>query len=182
MFQKIKVLGASLITILSLSGAVVFAQESQPATTSTPGVQQPQNQGDRIERRRVRRHQRKRTMGALRQLNLTDQQKEQARAIRRANFETNKTQREELRQLQEKSRAGTLTESDKARAKELREQIRQSRQNARSQMASLLTSEQKTKLDEMIKNRREQRSRFGRGRRPGRTQPGSATQNPTNPS
>ena len=39
MFQKIKVLGASLVTILALSGAVVVAQESQPAATA-PAAQQ----------------------------------------------------------------------------------------------------------------------------------------------
>jgi hypothetical protein len=49
-------------------------------------------------------------------------------------------------------------------------------------MASLLTAEQKTKLDEMIKNRREHR-RSERGRRPGRTKPSApTTQNPTTPS
>jgi Spy/CpxP family protein refolding chaperone len=176
MLQKIKVIGAGLITILSLSGAIVVAQETQTGT-ATPGVQQPGNRGERFQRRRMRRHERGR---ALRELNLTDQQKEQARAIRRANFESNKTQREELIQLREKWRAGTLSEADKARAKELRGQLRQSRQNARTQMAGLLTTEQKTRLDEMIKTRRERRGRFGRGRRPGLTQP--TTQNPTNPS
>jgi Spy/CpxP family protein refolding chaperone len=182
MFQKIKVLGASLVIVLSLSGAVVVAQESQPATTA-PAVQQTRNRGDRLERRRMRRDQRRRALGAMRQLNLTDQQKEQARAIRRAAFESNKSLREEFAQLREKRRAGTLTESDKTRAQELRRQLHESRQSARSQMASFLTAEQKTRLDEMIKNRRERRGRFGRGKRPGRTQPGaSATQNPMTPS
>jgi Spy/CpxP family protein refolding chaperone len=181
MFQKIKVLGASLVAVLSLSGSVVVAQESKPANTA-PVVQQTRDLGDRLERRRMRRHQR-RAMGAMRELNLTDQQKEQARAIRRANFESNKSLREEFAQLREKRRAGTLTESDKTRALELRRQLRESRQSARSQMASVLTTEQKTKLDEMIKNRRERRDRFGRGRRPGGQQPGaSAPQNPTSPS
>jgi Spy/CpxP family protein refolding chaperone len=176
MLQKLKVIGASLITILTLYGAAVVAQETQ-AGTATAGAQQPRNRGERFERRRMRRLQRRR---GLRELNLTDQQKEQARAIRRANFESNKAQREELVQLREKFRAGTLSDADKARAKELREQLRQSRQNARTQMAGLLTTEQRTRLDEMIKSRRERRGRFGRGRRPGRTQP--TTQNPTTPS
>lgn len=182
MFQKIKVLGASLVTVLSLSGAVVLAQESQPANTA-PGVQQTRDRADRLERGRMRRQQRRRGLGAMRQLNLTDQQKEQARAIRRTTFESNKSLREEFAQLREKRRAGTLTDADKTRAQELRRQLRESRQSARSQMASLLTTEQKTRLDEMIKNRREHRERFGRGRRPGRQQPGTpAPQNPTTPS
>ncbi len=176
MLKKIKVMGASLITILSLSGAVVVAQETQTGTASA-GAQQPRNRAERFERRRMRRLQRGHGLG---ELNLTDQQKEQARAIRRANFENNKAQRQELVQLREKWSAGTLSDADKARAKELRAQLRESRQSARTQMASLLTTEQKTKLDEMIKNRRERRGRFGRGQRPGRTAP--TTQNPTTPS
>jgi Spy/CpxP family protein refolding chaperone len=182
MFQKSKVPGASLVIVLSLSGAVVVAQESQPGTT-TPAVQQTRDRGDRLEHRRMRRHQRRRGLGAMRQLNLTDQQKEQARAIRRTTFESNKSLREEFAQLREKRHAGTLTESDTTRAQELRRQLHESRQSARSQMASLLTTEQKIRLDEMIKNRRERRDRFGRGSRPGRQQPGaSAPQNPTTPS
>lgn len=179
MFHKIKIGAVSLLTVLSLSGAVVVAQEPQTKTAAAPGVQQTRNRGDRLERRRMRRHKRQRAFGAIRQLNLSDQQKEQVRAVRRSIFESNKTQREELRQLGEKRGAGTLSESDKARAQELRRQLQESRQNARTQMASLLTAEQKTKLDEMIKNRREHR-RSGRGRRPGRTTP--TTQNPTTPS
>jgi Spy/CpxP family protein refolding chaperone len=174
MFQKIKILGASLVTVFSLSGAVVVAQ--QPATNAAPGVQQPGLRGDRIERRRMRGNQRRRALGAMRELNLTDQQKEQARAIRRANFESNKTQREELAKLRQQRREGTLSEADQARAKELRRQLHESRLNARTQMASLLTAEQKTKLEEMRQTRRERR---GRGKRPGRTQPGSLNENPT---
>ena len=166
MFQKINILGASLVTVLTLSGVVAVAQQSQPST-DTPGVQRPGNRGDRMGRRRMRRQQRQRARAGLRQLNLTDQQKEQARAIRQANFQSNKAQREELLQLREKARAGTLSEADRARAQELRRQLQESRKNARTQMASLLTAEQKAKLEEMRKNRREHRER--RGKRPGRT-------------
>lgn len=176
MFQKIKMVGASLLTVLSLSGAVVVAQESQTKTDVASGVQQPRNRGNRSERRR--RNKRGRALGAIRQLNLTDQQKAQVKAVRRSIFDSNKAQRAELMQLREKRRAGTFSESDKARAQELRRQLHESRQNARTQMASLLTAEQKTKLDEMIKNRREHRG-SGRGRRPGRTPPAtSPNQNP----
>lgn len=169
MFQKIKILGLSLATVLSFSGAVIVAQDPQPKADAA-GMQPRRNRGDRLERRRLRRHQRQRALSGLRQLNLTDQQQEQARAIRLATFESSKSQREELMQLGEKRRTGTFSESDRARAQELRRQLQESRQKARTQMASLLTPEQRTQLDEMIKNRREHR-RSGRGRRPARTQP-----------
>ena len=165
MFQKVMILTASLITVLALSGTII-AQESQGSTSNTPQVQK-RNRGDRMERRGMRRQMKRRARAGLRALDLTDQQREQARAIRRANFDGNKAQREELMQLRRKAQDGTLSEQDKTRAKELRTQLHESRKNARTQMAGLLTAEQKTKLDEMIKNRREHRGRFGRrGRSP----------------
>ena len=161
MFEKIRLSSAALIAVLSVSGAVVVAQDQQPATTGTPQIQK-QNRGDRLGRRGKRRHMRGEKLGrGLRGLDLTDQQKEQARAIRRANFESHKAQIEELKQLRQKGREG-LSDADKTRAKELHKQLRESRLNARNQMSSLLTAEQKTKLEERMKNRRERRERFGR--------------------
>ena len=161
MVQKIGFSGAALIAVLSVSGAVVLAQEQQAPTIGTPGIQK-QNRGDRLERRGKRRHMRGERLGrGLRGLDLTDQQREQARAIMRANFESNKAQIEELKQLRQKGR-DALSDADKARAKELHNQLRESRLNVRSQVSSLLTAEQKTKLEETKKNRRERRERFGR--------------------
>jgi Spy/CpxP family protein refolding chaperone len=161
MFQKIRLSGAALIAVLSVSGAVVVAQEQQAPTTSAPGIQQ-RNRGDRLARRGKRRQMRgERLSGGLRGLDLTDQQREQARAIMRANFESNKAQIEELKQLRQKGREA-LTDADKARAKELHKQLHDSRLNARGQLSALLTAEQKLKLEERMKNRRENRERFGR--------------------
>jgi Spy/CpxP family protein refolding chaperone len=160
MFEKRRLSGAALVAVLSVSGAVVMAQEQQAPTTAAPGIQK-QNRGDRMKRRGKGRHLRRAGFRGLRGLNLTDQQKEQARAIMRANFENNKAQIQELKQLRQKGRAA-LSDADKARAKELRKQLRESRLSARNQMALLLTAEQKTQLEEMRKNRRERRERFGR--------------------
>lgn len=161
MFEKIRLSSAALIAVLSVSGAVVVAQDQQPPTTGTPQIQK-QNRGDRLGRRGKRRQMRgQRLRAGLRGLDLTDQQREQARAIMRANFEGNKAQIEELKQLRQKGREG-LTDADKARAKELHNQLRESRLSARNQVSSLLTAEQKTKLEERQKNRRERRERFGR--------------------
>ena len=146
--------------MLGTCSVAALAQET-PAPPNAPNVQQPQR--ERLGGRRMRRHARMRMFGALRQLNLTDAQKQQAQTIMRANFDSTKAQRQELAQLRRKFRDGTLTDDEKAKAKELRQQLHSSRQNTRTQLAALLTSEQKTKLDEMIKNRRENRGdRFGR--------------------
>ena len=161
MFEKIRLSSAALIAVLSVSGAVVVAQDPQAPTTGTPQIQK-QNRGDRPGRRGKRRQMRRQRLGGgLRGLDLTDQQKEQARAIMRANFESHKAQIEELKQLRQKGRAG-LSDADKARAKELHKQLRESRLSARNQLSSLLTAEQKTKLEERMKNRRERRERSGR--------------------
>ena len=162
MFEKIRLSSAALIAVLSVSGAVVVAQDQQAPTTGTPQIQK-QNRGDRLGRRGKRRHMRSQKLGGggLRGLDLTDQQREQARAIMRANFESHKAQIEELKQLRQKGRTA-LSDADKARAKELHNQLRESRLSARNQMSSLLTAEQKTKLEERMKNRRERRERFGR--------------------
>src|SRR6185295_15152571 len=101
MFQKVMILTASLITVLALSGTII-AQESQGSTSNTPQVQK-RNRGDRMERRGMRRQMKRRARAGLRALDLTDQQREQARAIRRANFDGNKAQREELMQLRRKA-------------------------------------------------------------------------------
>ena len=160
MFEK-RLLGAvALIAVLGVSGVVVVAQQQEAPTTAAPGIQK-QNRGDRMKRRGKGRHTRRAGLRGLRGLDLTDQQKEQARAIMRANLENNKAQIDELKQLRQKGREA-LSDTDKARAKELRKQLRNSRLNAQSQIASLLTAEQKTKLEEMQKNRRDRRERFGR--------------------
>lgn len=160
MFEK-RLLGAvALIAVLSVPGVVVVAQQQQGPTAAAPGIQK-QNRGDRMKRRGKGRHMRRAGLRGLRELDLTDQQKEQARAIMRASFESNKAQIEELKQMRQKGREA-LTDADKARAKELRNQLRESRLNAQNQLSSLLTPEQKTKLEELQKNRRERRERSGR--------------------
>jgi hypothetical protein len=98
----------------------------------------------------------------IRELNLTDAQKQEAQALRWANFERNRVVREELRQMLQKRRQGTLSEADRTRARELRQQLQQSRQNMRGQVARLLTEQQRTRLREIRKNGRENRERFGR--------------------
>src|SRR2546423_15722814 len=100
----------------------------------------------------------------VRQLNLTDQQKQQMRSIRQA--QSTQAQREEMRQLMEKRRAGTLTAQDETRAKELRQQLMQSRQGVRTQMMNVLTAEQKAKLEEMIKTRRANHEKLNPRKRP----------------
>ena len=158
MMRKLTVLIGGLALTLG-SFVVAVGQEPQaPAASGTPNVRQRQR------RRAARRHfaRRRARLGAMRGLNLTDAQKQQAQSIMKANFESNKTLRDELHQLMQKRRQGTLSDIEQARGRELRKQLQESRKNARTQLAGLLTEEQKAKLEERRKNRRERRERFGR--------------------
>src|SRR5258707_10534133 len=144
MVKTTRAMIASLIFGLAF-GAVAFAQQTSPQTQNpTPGVPRPEGFGQMGERR------------ALRELNLTDAQKQQARTIIQSSFANPNTKatREELAKLRSQRRAGgTLTPEQIARAKELRKQFRESREGVRNQLAAILTPEQKTKLEEMIKTR-----------------------------
>ncbi|PYS25004.1 MAG: hypothetical protein DMF72_03210 [Acidobacteria bacterium] len=158
MFLRNKLTIAGLMFGL-VAGGSVFAQQAQPNNPATT-AQQPQRPA--FARRMMRRRARMGMFGALRQLNLTDQQKQQARSLMQTNSQSTQAQRRELRQLMEKRRAGTLDANDEARAKELRGQLMETRKATRTQLAALLTPEQKAKMEEMIKARRANHEHFGR--------------------
>src|SRR6266849_2031462 len=105
-------------------GAVAFAQQPAPQTQSpTPAVQQRQEFRQMAGRRGMRRRGMMGGVGVLRQLNLTDAQKQQARTIMQSNFANTKATREELAKLRSQRREGTPTPDQIARAKELRTQL-----------------------------------------------------------
>jgi Spy/CpxP family protein refolding chaperone len=156
--KKFAMLAGGLL--LMPSGFIVLAQQTQTPMTTAPTIQQRQRV--RAGRRMMMRRRARMREAALRQLNVTDAQKQQAQALRRENFERNRAVREELKQLLQKRRQGTLAEADQARARQLRQQLRESRLRTRAQIAGLLTEEQRTRWQEMRKNRRENRERFGR--------------------
>ena len=149
--------------ILGLAGGLVFAQQVQPNNPTT-GAQQPQRPA--FQRRMMRRRARMGAFRLFRQLDLTDQQKQQARSIVQTNSQNTQAQRQELRQLMQQRRAGTLDANGIARAKELRKQLMESRKSVHTQLAALLTAEQKAKLEEMKQARRANRQRL----RPGQLQ------------
>jgi Spy/CpxP family protein refolding chaperone len=145
------------LTIIALifaftSVGAVYAQQPQP---NGPAAGNPQARR-MMRRMMMRRRARLGAFRAFRQLNLTDQQRQQARSIRKSFGQSTQSQRQELRQLMQQRRAGTLTADNQARAMELRQQLMKGRQNMRTQLSALLTTEQKAKLDELIKARRAQ--------------------------
>jgi Spy/CpxP family protein refolding chaperone len=176
MFSRTKLTYAGLMLgLLTAFGAI--AQAQQPAT---------QNPTEGTERREGRSSRRGPGGGAfgpgvLRELNLTDEQKQQVRTIIQQSSESNKAVREELRQLGEKKRQGTLTSEEEARARTLHEQMRASMKETETKIAGLLTAEQKATAANLMKERKANHERFG-DRRRGPRGPGDApAQRPSNP-
>ena len=101
----------------------------------------------------------------LRQLDLTDAQRQQLRDVESRYAETFRTRREELRKLQEARRGGgALSAEQQARVRQLREEMRANADRMRGEIQNLLTAEQRTQ----IQQRREQMKQRGeqlRGRR-----------------
>jgi Spy/CpxP family protein refolding chaperone len=145
--------------MLGLAGGAAVAQQTGAANPAT-GAQQPR---PALQRRMMRRRARMGMFRGLRQLDLTDQQKQQARSIMQTNFQNTQAQRQELRQLMQQRRAGTLDANGTARAQELRKQLMESRKSTHAQLTALLTAEQKAKLEELKKMRRANHQRLRRG-------------------
>jgi protein CpxP len=152
----------SLITILGIIlaiGAVAVAQQT-PTQSPDAGAQFKRRserlaaKGEHRGRRGGMRH--RGGIGHLiRELNLTDEQRQQTRAIMQRRLEGTNSQREELFKLREKRIAGTFTADDEARAKALRQEMRASMEGVHAEMEGILTTEQKTKLEQLKQERKE---------------------------
>lgn len=171
MFLRRKLKSAGLaLGLLTAFGAVVSAQ--------TPSTQNPDAAAAQIRRGEGRGPRRGAGPGGnfgprlLQQLNLTDDQKKQIHSVIEQSFAGNKATREELRQLGEKRRQGTLSAEDQARAKTLHQQIRASMGDTETKIAAVLTAEQKAKAEQLVKERKAEFERFGGRRRGGQGQPG----------
>jgi len=144
-----------LLVILAF-GATICAQQ----TPSAEGGGQFKSRTERLAERGERRS-RHEGMGhrggmrhLIRELNLTDQQRQQARDIMRRRLQSTSAQREELFKLREQRIAGTLTSDDEARAKALRQEMRAGMEGTRAEMEGILTAEQKTKLEQLKQERK----------------------------
>ena len=179
MFLRTKLTYAGLmLALLTVFGAVAQAQQTQNSgpRTEAPG---PMGGGEGRGFGRGAGPGGSFGPGLLRELNLTDDQKQQVRSIIEQSLASNKAVREELQQLGEKRRQGTLTAEDQTRARTLHEQVRASMKETETKLAAILTVEQKAKAEELIKERRANHERFG-GRRRG--QPGQGNPPPQKPS
>jgi Spy/CpxP family protein refolding chaperone len=161
----------AVVGIVLACGMGAAAATTRDQSQTDPGQDETLRK-ERIERMQERREPREQRQGIaghremarhgemgrrMRELNLTEQQLEQRRAIMERRVESTKVQREELFRLGEKRRAGTLTAEDEARAKTLHQELRSSMESVRSEMDAVLTSEQKAKLEQLENERKQDR-------------------------
>lgn len=92
----------------------------------------------------------------LRQLNLTDAQKEQIKTIHESN-KPNQALFEEMRGLMLKRRDGSITEQEQNRVKEIRTQMRASAEQTHNAVLAVLTAEQRAQLEQLKQQKRERR-------------------------
>jgi len=167
MFLRRKLTVSALILGLGAGSATAWAQQSQsttPGASTQQPAQPPESAG--LPRRGERRRGKGGRQRALAEMNLTDGQKQQVRTIIQTQAQNTRPQREELRQLMQQWRTGTLTPEGQARAKDLRQQLMESRKGVHTRMQNVLTAEQKIKLKEMRELRRANHQRFGRRKPP----------------
>ena len=112
-------------------------------------------------------------LGVLRKLNLTEPQQQQLRALQAEHAQATQTQRDELRQLgQIRMQGGQLSAEQETRARELRQQLNDSTKALLGRASAILTPEQRTEFEGMMKER-QSRHEGGRGRRMPPTAPDS---------
>jgi periplasmic protein CpxP/Spy len=153
-----------------LIGSVLTLGLSMTFAAAAYAQQQPQDSGQQQEERWERRGERRRGMGKrghggvrrlFRELNLTEAQQQQLRAIEERYEASIRPQREEMRRLHE-SNQGELSEDVKARMQALRAEMRQAMTGLREEMLNVLTPEQRAHLEQLVKERK---ARRGEGRR-----------------
>lgn len=162
-----------LICLTLAFGAIAQGQQpSKPIPDSSTSEQRIRFRRGHIQNREGRneRHEFGRSRG-LPELSLTEDQQHLRRTIVERHLETIKSQRDELFKLREKRVQGSFTNEDAARAKALRQEIHDSRVRMHSEIETILTPEQRTKLEqsrtarearreEMRKRRDERRERL----------------------
>ncbi|PWT89326.1 MAG: hypothetical protein C5B55_11575 [Blastocatellia bacterium] len=152
-FGRLLLPGFALLVIL---GATATAQELQTQTPPQPNQSIDLGGMQRGIRRREMRMRRER-MAIARQLNLTDEQRRQAQAIRQRFIAATRPQREQLFQLREKRLAGTFSDQDMQLAMNVRREMRTAKLALRQEKLATLTMEQRTKLETLRQQRKELR-------------------------
>lgn len=157
--------GLTLGLVAGLTASSVFAQQSPPPTQddARPGHHDMEGRKGRMGRGHGERGRRggHRFGRLVRELNLTDAQREQLRAAGERNAEEFRTRRQEMRQLLDARRDGaTLTPEQQARVQALRTEFQASAARMENELLAILTPEQRTQLEQLRQQRKERRQEW----------------------
>jgi len=145
------------IGLIVLVGGSVLAQETVPKTPAT--VVDATQPGPGRQRRRALRKPLKDPVRreGLRQLKLSEEQRQQQRAILQRHLAATKAQREQLFQLRERRLEGSFTAEERARVRSIRQELRTALQGIRGEMRNTLTAEQRSQMEAFREERRQRR-------------------------
>jgi len=150
-----KLTGAIMaLALIATFGIATYAQQAAAPIKATPNAERPGM------REGGRQHRGKPLMRFIHELNLTDAQKDQARAIVQRFKASIEPQRQALRELHKQREEGTVTTEVRDRSMALRGEIREAMKGAHSELLTVLTTEQRAQYDQMVqqlKARREMR-------------------------
>lgn len=160
MKKLLTVAGLALGLLTSLGGAAQARQTQTAPQSDAPSAEQQQRRmgrrgfrGDRMGRRGGGHR-----LHGLRQLNLSDAQRQQIHTIRENTFERTRAQREELHQIfQQRRQGGTLTPEQEARARQLHDELQATRERVNTEILGVLTPEQRTQLEQQREQHKERR-------------------------
>ncbi|HEY0005731.1 MAG TPA: Spy/CpxP family protein refolding chaperone [Pyrinomonadaceae bacterium] len=139
-----KLIGTSLALGLMLGfGTAALAQQPAPQGAQQPGPGMGRHGGRGGPHRRGGMHR------IMRELNLTEAQQQQARAIAERYESSNRVRHEELRRLHEQGRDGALSPEAQARLEALRKEVRESMKQMHAEMLTILTPEQRARLEQL---------------------------------
>ena len=159
------ILSRTVLSLGLLAGTAGAIAAQTGATQEGPRADAPRHgEGMRRGERGGRRHGKRFGRGhrggmrGLRELNLTDAQKQQIRAIHERSRDANKAERDELRTLmQSRRQGGELTPEQQARAKELMQALRATHDAQRNEVLATLTPEQRAQIERAKSERKERR-------------------------
>ncbi|MEO6052220.1 MAG: Spy/CpxP family protein refolding chaperone [Pyrinomonadaceae bacterium] len=159
-----------------------FGQDSKPATTTTEKVERhARGEGRELGKRKFGREgfggkhgRREGMMGLMRDIKLTDAQKEQIKAIRLAN-KPDRSNFEAMRTIMSAKRDGTITADQEAQLKAFKEQARAKGQLVHQQIEAVLTAEQKAQIETRKQEMKQKREEFRKQRELRKANPPAAT-------
>lgn len=163
LYNRMKRVCLGLIIAVACAGVAAAQDTGTAQQDGTPAKMQ--REGQRGRPGRGREQGLMGMMRGLRELNLTEAQQQQTRAIFERFAESIKPQREALEQLRAQYEQGATAEETSEQATQLRGEIRAAMLRSRGEVVAILTPEQRAKFEQMEQERKarheERRARRG---------------------